>query len=55
MTLYNIIHKFPGHEILYMDPFTSKIFVGTELEAAKIAFLLNDQQEGEFIVKEALK
>lgn len=55
MTEYNIIQKFPGHEILYFDPFTNKVFKGSKLEAQKILFLLSDQQDGVFEIKEAVQ
>jgi len=52
MTKFNIIQKFPNHEILYFDVFTNKIFIGSKIEAVKICLLLNNQQKGVFIINE---
>ena len=54
MTKFNIVQKFPNpnHSILYLDPFTGKLFEGTKLEDQKVVFLLSDQQEEVFEIRE---
>ena len=52
---YNIVQKFPNHEIFYLDSFAGKVLKYSKSEAEKILFLLNDQQDGVFEIKESKK
>ena len=45
---FNIVQKFPNHEIFYFDSLAGGIFEGTKSEAQKILFLLSMQNEGVF-------
>ncbi len=53
MSTYNIIQKFPNHEVLYFDFITGGVFEGTKLEAQKIVFMLGDLSDGVFEIREA--